>query len=150
MVRNRDGSADTGVSMLMLFWCCCGGGRANGFGGPVAPADKMADAEGDGGGRTMPDECESVGLRRVDWDPASVVEFFGEADSAVALAPSEASSGISTRSRGRDAPPPPIRRLFCRDGGVKVVSGTDDIESLGLGIVCVLSERLGMGGELEI
>ncbi len=45
------------------------------------------------------------------------VEFLGDADSAVALAPSDGSSGISTLRRGRAAPPPE-RRLFCRDGGV--------------------------------
>lgn len=40
----------------------CWGGRlgANGLGGPVAPAESRADADGDGGGRTMlVDECES-------------------------------------------------------------------------------------------
>ncbi len=56
----RDGKAEPGVSMLLLFWW--GRGRANGFGGPLAPADKSADAEGDGGGRTTPDEWESVAL----------------------------------------------------------------------------------------
>jgi hypothetical protein len=48
VLRKRDGSAEAGVSML-LDW---GGGRANGFGGPVAPADSSADADGEGGGRT--------------------------------------------------------------------------------------------------
>jgi hypothetical protein len=42
-----------------------GGGRANGFGGPVAPADISADAEGDGGGRTMWSELERPGLADV-------------------------------------------------------------------------------------
>lgn len=39
----------------MLF--CCdggGGGRAKGFGGPDTLADRSADAEGDGGGRSIP------------------------------------------------------------------------------------------------
>jgi len=57
----RLGRADRGVSMLFLFslyasrfWFDVGGGgRANGFGGPVAPADMTAEALGDGGGRTM-------------------------------------------------------------------------------------------------
>lgn len=36
-----------------------GGGRAKGFGGPVAPADKsVVVAEGDGGGSTIPEEWE--------------------------------------------------------------------------------------------
>lgn len=39
------------------FTFCWGGGLANGFGGPVAPADNSADADGDGGGRTS-DDCE--------------------------------------------------------------------------------------------
>lgn len=31
-----------------------GGGRAKGFGGPLAPADNNALADGEGGGRTAP------------------------------------------------------------------------------------------------
>lgn len=54
----REGSADAGVSIKL--WACgllLGGGRAKGFGGPVAPADNnVVAAEGDGGGRTIPDE----------------------------------------------------------------------------------------------
>lgn len=70
---NLDGSAETGVSiilfelLLLLFaleeelllepvafvdWVT-GCGRAKGLGGPEAPADRRADAEGEGGGRTM-------------------------------------------------------------------------------------------------
>lgn len=45
--------------MLLLF--CCGIGRAKGFGGPLAPAERRAEAEGEGGGSTTPLECESVG-----------------------------------------------------------------------------------------
>jgi hypothetical protein len=52
----------------------------------------------------------------------------GEVESLVALPPpSDCSSGICTLSRGLDAPPP-TRRLLDRDGGVKVVSGIDDID----------------------
>lgn len=70
----------------------------------MAPADKSVWADGDGGGSTIPEECESDACRRVVWDVASV-ELRGEFDSAVALPPSEGSSGISTLKRGR-APPP--------------------------------------------
>ena len=57
---NLDGNADIGVSILLLLlyellFCCEGGcGRANGFGGPEAPALRIALALGDGGGRTTP------------------------------------------------------------------------------------------------
>ena len=59
---NRDGNADMGVSMLLLLllydWPCEGPpggcGRANGFGGPDAPALRIALALGDGGGKTTP------------------------------------------------------------------------------------------------
>lgn len=62
----RLGSAEMGVSMLLLLACALllvlctvvvpgGAGLANGFGGPWAPALRMAPADGDGGGRTMPD-----------------------------------------------------------------------------------------------
>lgn len=55
--------------MLIARGCgCCdagGGGRAKGFGGPVAPAERgfgfafVEEAwEGEGGGRTMDDFCE--------------------------------------------------------------------------------------------
>jgi hypothetical protein len=50
----------------------------------------------------------------------------GEADSAVALPPSE-SSGICTFNRGR-ATLPPTRRLLDREGGVKTVSGIEESE----------------------
>jgi hypothetical protein len=106
---------------------CCGSGRAKGFGGPLAPADSMADAEGEGGGRTTPDECESLACRRVDRDAASDVPR-GDPDSAVALPPSEGSSGICTLSRGRAGPP--TRKLFVRKGGVNVVSGIEAVRGL--------------------
>lgn len=54
----RDGSAEIGVAMSLRsrspFDCEGGGGRANGFLGPVAPADNRADADGDGGGNRGP------------------------------------------------------------------------------------------------
>jgi hypothetical protein len=60
---NRLGRAEIGVSILLLllyallFWLAVpgGGGRAKGFGGPVAPALRIAPADGDGGGRTTPE-----------------------------------------------------------------------------------------------
>lgn len=86
-MRKRDGSADMGVSMFMLLlWG--GAGRANGLGGPEAPAESMPTEvpEGDGGGST----CT---MERCDVTPVETVPR-GEADSLVALPPSEASSGI--------------------------------------------------------
>lgn len=92
----------------------------------MAPAERRVVAEGDGGGRTTPDpECESVG--RLDGcEVPSVDAPRGDPDSAVALPPSEGSSGIWTFSRGLAAPPP-TRRLFDREGGVNVVSGMEAI-----------------------
>jgi hypothetical protein len=107
--------------MLLVWW---GGGRANGFGGPVAPAEsRVVEADGEGGGRTTPEECESVG-RREGCDVMSVAVVIvpcGEADPFVALPPSD-SSGIRTFNCGREMLPP-TRRLLDRDGGVKTVSG---------------------------
>jgi hypothetical protein len=45
--RKREGRADAGVSTFM------GTGRAKGFGGPVAPAERSAEVEGEGGGRII-------------------------------------------------------------------------------------------------
>lgn len=142
-MRNLDGRAETGVSIFMLvllFWL--GGGRAKGFGGPCAPAESSVGAEGEGGGRTTP-VCALDGR-----DVASVVAVpRGELDSAVALPPSDGSSGICTFSRGREAPPP-TRRLFDREGGVNVVSGIDDIELLRFAWACIWVFVLwGTGGE---
>jgi hypothetical protein len=107
--------------MLLVWW---GGGRANGLGGPVAPAEsRVVEADGEGGGRTTPEECESVG-RREGCDVMSVAVVMvpcGEADPFVALPPSD-SSGIRTFNCGREMLPP-TRRLLDRDGGVKTVSG---------------------------
>lgn len=135
---NLDGNADTGVSMLML-WCCCGTGRAKGFGGPVAPAERRLDAstDGDGGGSTMPREC---------CDVLSVEVLRGDEEPAVALPASEASSGICTFSRGLEAPPG-VCRLLVRDGGVKALSGIEIMESCLL-FKAWLFDRGGWGGEL--
>jgi hypothetical protein len=61
-LTNRDGSADKGVSSVSRPFTCGGGGRANGFGGPLAPADSRADAERDGGGKTGPLRFSRIGV----------------------------------------------------------------------------------------
>lgn len=38
----------------MFCWEVGGGGRAKGFGGPDTPAERRAEADGEGGGRTIP------------------------------------------------------------------------------------------------
>ena len=58
-----------------------GGGRAKGFGGPVAPALRREFADGEGGGRTTPDECEASVLRD---GVAPEIESLGD-ESAVEL-----------------------------------------------------------------
>lgn len=122
----------------------CGftGGLANGFGGPVAPADNSAEADGEGGGKTM-DPCRlcvwvgvSAGLR-------------GELDSPVTALPpcSEPPSGICTVSfgpRGLADKGPPVT-LFVRDGGAKATSGSETFRDLSM----ELCER-GSGGEVRI
>lgn len=59
----REGSAEAGVSIRLWLggFALLGGGRAKGFGGPVAPAERrVVVADGEGGGNTIPDE----------WDPS--------------------------------------------------------------------------------
>jgi len=58
---NLLGRADIGVSTgraSRLLTCGLldmgGAGRAKGFGGPWAPAESRAEADGEGGGRTTP------------------------------------------------------------------------------------------------
>jgi len=88
----------------------------------VAPAESsVVEAEGEGGGRTTPDECESVGRREGCEVMSVAVVPRGEADSLVALPPSD-SSGIRTFNCGREMLPL-MRRLLDREGGVKTVSG---------------------------
>lgn len=89
------------------------------MGGPVAPADNKAEADGDGGGNTTElwrGPCVGV-----------IAGFRGEFDSPVAPAlppASDAPSGIWTVRRGLAPPILPNLALFERDGGVNVVSGT--------------------------
>jgi hypothetical protein len=82
----RDGNAEIGVSISLnacasRFAACGlvligGAGRANGFGGPCAPALRRAPAEGDGGGNTTP--CEGCA-----WPGCPVAVFVGcDADDA--------------------------------------------------------------------
>ena len=110
-----------------------GGGRAKGFGGPVAPALRSEFADGDGGGRTTPDECEASVLRA---GVAPEIESLGD-ESAVALPPSECSLGICTRSLGLFLS---ICKLFVRLGGA--IGGTDEVD-------CVRRGGCGGGCGLE-
>lgn len=94
-----------------------GGGRAKGFGGPVAPALKRELALGDGGGRTTPEEWDASVPVLAGVTP--VLDPFGE-ESAVALPASECSLGICTFSLGFCA------MLLLRDGGGIV--GTEEVD----------------------
>jgi hypothetical protein len=69
-----------------------GGGRAKGFGGPVAPALINEFALGDGGGKTTPEEWDPSVPVRAGVAPV-VPESFGD-ESAVALPASDCSLGI--------------------------------------------------------
>lgn len=105
---------------ILLLPCEWGGGLANGLGGPVAPADSKAEADGDGGGNTTTELWGSVPLRCV---VSAVVR--GEVfDSAVLLPASDCSSGIWTLRRG--LAPPPDFRLLEREGGLNVRSVWED------------------------
>lgn len=107
----------------------------------MAPADKIAEADGDGGGSTM-EPCRlcvcvgvSAGLR-------------GELESPVTALPpcSEPPSGICTVSLGPRGLPdngPPVT-LFVRDGGAKVASGSETFRDLSM----ELCER-GSGGDVR-
>jgi hypothetical protein len=119
-----------GVSMLLLlllyvvlFWEAVpgGGGRANGLGGPCAPALNRALADGEGGGNTTPEwHVSELFLAGV----AVVLPFESRGDdSAVALPASEFSLGICTFKRGRFAP---ICRLSVRErGGISGIEERD-------------------------
>lgn len=112
---NRDGSAEIGVSILLLLLYACAfwepgftgiGGRAKGFGGPWAPALRRALALGEGGGRTTPEEWEASVLVLAGVSPGASPLAWGE-EPAVPLPPSsDCSEGIWTFRRGRLAPEP--------------------------------------------
>lgn len=143
----RLGRAEMGVSMLLLLvyallFCVVavagGGGRANGLGGPCAPALRMAPADGDGGGKTTPGWLGSrfalAGVRVLF--PAES----REESSAVALPPSEFSLGICTFNWGRfDCP------LFVRVGGI-ISLDRDDIDCVR---VASFTPRGGGGGGID-
>lgn len=129
----------------MFMLDCWRGGRANGLGGPVAPAESRADADGDGGGRTMPDAFPSGPFGRGVNEALSVAGFRGEMECAVPLPASDTSSGIWTRKRGRVSPP--TRRLLDLEGGANVVSGIDTRDDCRVLSDKTASDRLGPGGD---
>lgn len=103
----RLGRADMGVStwlesrlMACGFVLMGGAGRAKGFGGPWAPAERRVPALGDGGGKTTPWCC---------WPPpappAVVVpgceELMSSCAEAVPASSPDCSLGICTFKRGR-------------------------------------------------
>jgi hypothetical protein len=101
-----------------------GCGRANGLGGPDAPALSSELALGDGGGKSTPEEWDASVLVRAGVAPVVVPpdSLLGE-DSAVALPPSECSLGIWTLSLGRFGS---VCMLLDRDGGAIV--GTEEVD----------------------
>jgi hypothetical protein len=103
-----------------------GGGRAKGFGGPVAPALISEFALGEGGGRTTPEECDASVPVRAGVTPV-VPESLGD-ESAVALPASECSLGICTRSLGFFTS---ICRLFVREIGW--MAGIEDVDCVRCG-----------------
>lgn len=80
---------DVPLGLLAMGGC----GRANGFGGPCAPALIIALALGEGGGRTTPDEWLASVLALAGVPPVVSPDSRGD-DSAVALPPSDCSLGI--------------------------------------------------------
>lgn len=117
----RLGRAEIGVSIVLdalplvvdvfpLYplpcdWVTGGGGRANGFGGPWAPALRIAPAEGEGGGKTtLPGGGLSPPFTPVVLLPAESREDDSPVASPVAspaLPTSELSLGICTFNCGR-------------------------------------------------
>jgi len=128
--------------LLLLFeFCETGCGRANGFGGPEAPALRIADAEGEGGGRTTPELCSSP------WSSLRVAAFDEERgeelESAVLLPPSEGSSGICTFNTGLLPAPALNCAELVRDGGVNL--SVEDTEIFRF-LLCVCDRCGGEGG----
>lgn len=127
------------VAVAAAAACACGGGgRANGLGGPWAPALRIAPAEGDGGGSTTPGWLGSrlalAGVRVLL--PAES----RDESSAVALPPSECSLGICTLSCGRlDWP------LFVRVGGM-ISLDSDEIDCVRVAVAVASVTPRGAGG----
>lgn len=89
----------------------------------MAPADRSAEADGDGGGSTT-EPCRCLACVGVP------VGFRGEPESPVALPGSEPPSGIWTVNRGPRGRAPPVTEpavLLVRAGGGKVASGIDGL-----------------------
>jgi hypothetical protein len=76
-----------------------GSGRANGLGGPVAPAERRAEAEGDGGGRTGPGvkPGSRIGVRMLF---AVVFLLLDDVSPPFPFSASSSSAGICTLSFG--------------------------------------------------
>lgn len=99
----RDGSAVMGVSIFSRLAACGfvlmgGAGRANGFGGPCAPALSKVLVDGDGGGRTT---CECWPCCCCGPVVTCSCEVLAASESAVAASSPDASLGICTFRRGR-------------------------------------------------
>lgn len=112
-------------SFLPPYWpfTCGGGGRANGLGGPAAPALSNDPALGEGGGNTTP-VCPS----RIGVIVAAAVAC-GD-DPAVFSSP-ESSLGICTFSRGRRGS---ACILFVLLGGIGgCILGTSGVEAVRCG-----------------
>lgn len=121
-----------------------GCGRAKGLGGPEAPAERRADAEGDGGGSTTPEVCGSELPRPFFWALDAAWPLDRGLESPAGLPASDGSSGICTFNTGRL--PPGIWAELARDGGLH--PSMEEMEMLRfLSWVCA---RAGGGGELPV
>lgn len=131
--------------MLLALELCdgpeTGWGRANGLGGPDAPAECRADADGDGGGRTTPEPegCSNGCPFRCACDGCKAE--WGD-ESPVGLSASDSPSGICTFKMGRSRPP--IEALFVREGGWNTPS-----EVAGVGMLRGLAGDCGGNGGRE-
>lgn len=112
------------VELLLLLVVVFGGcGRAKGFKGPVAPADTMC-VDGEGGGRTTPEEWEDVSVLGALLSVTVAVEPGGD-EAPVPLPPvvpadGDGSSGIASVRTGRVVVE---KALPVRRGGVGLSCG---------------------------
>jgi len=102
-----------------------GGGLANGFGGPVAPADSKADADGDGGGNTGPFRPSRIGVSTLESRCGRCIE--GELVFGLLFSDSSSSAGICTLSRGLLASDAMLLVLLGAMGGIVDMAGVDDV-----------------------